>query len=94
LREVFSRALAATRTNLGKTASHLRNWIDNNTFVGLIGVVLCACAQGRVRQMHDAQFKDQAHLKPGDLTAHAGEIGLEKPAFSKYTEDSSKAEAV
>ena len=44
--------------------------------------------------MHDALFKNQTHLKLEDLTARAGEVGLNLPQFSQCLERGMHAEAV
>ena len=55
---------------------------------------LCADDEGKFWEMHDALFKDQVHLKPEDLAAHARELGLDMPKFSHCLESGMKTEQV
>jgi protein-disulfide isomerase len=52
---------------------------------------LCAGAQNKYWEMHDALFKDQSHLKPEDLPARAAKVGLDLPQFSQCLESGMKA---
>ena len=54
---------------------------------------LCAGVQGKYWEMHDALFKDQAHLKPEDLASRAQQVGLLDPAqFSQCLDQGEQAE--
>lgn len=46
-----------------------------------------AAAQGKFWEMHDLLFRNQAHLKPKDLTRYAADLGLDMPRFTAELDD-------
>ena len=41
----------------------------------------CAARQGKLKEMHDSLFADQAHIGPADIIRRAKSLGLNAPAF-------------